>query len=63
MLNKVAPWDFLNIDIQEPSTLILPNAEKLQEEKLFELEAHPLVSAAIVREAAVYIRAIIDKLL
>jgi len=63
MLNKVAPWDLLNIDIKEPSTLILPNSEKLQEKKLFELEAHPLVSAATVREAAVYIRAIIDKLL
>jgi len=60
MLNRIAPWDVLNVNFQDPSTRILPNSEKLQENILFELEGHPLVPVEAMQEAATYIHATIN---
>jgi len=60
MINRIAPWDVLEVGFEEPSTRVLPNSEMLQESTLFELDCHPLVSIDIIHEASKYIRAIVE---
>ena len=60
MINRVAPWDVLNTIFDEPSKRVLPIADKLQENTLFELDGHPFVTFEIMHEAAAFIRAKVD---
>ena len=52
MINKIAPWDQLDLQYEEPQDLRLEISEKYQERLLFELEAHPLVEERMAARAA-----------
>ena len=51
MINNIAPWDISERNY-EPSSLRLVNSEKYQENLLFEIDCHPIVSESLVRQAA-----------
>lgn len=60
MPNHIAPWNLVDRLYDEPSTLILPNSEKFQEHRLYELDCHPLVPQEFVHFAGQYINSLVD---
>ena len=52
MVNNIAPWDNSAEDFIEPSCLQLLNSEEYQENRLFEIDCHPLVDEKTVIKAA-----------
>jgi len=52
MVNNVAPWDNSTKRFIEPSCLQLLNSEEYQENRLFEIDCHPLVDEKTVINAA-----------
>jgi perosamine synthetase len=61
MINNVAPWDNIVNQFVEPSYLQLDNSKKYQENLLFELECHPLVTEHLAAEAGRYLGNWIDQ--
>jgi len=52
MVNNIAPWDNSSKSFIEPSCLKLFNSEEYQENRLFEIDCHPLVDEKTVINAS-----------
>ena len=52
MPNEVTPWDCISSIYVEPKDRVLPVSIEFQEQRLFELDCHPLVSEYLVHQAA-----------
>ena len=61
MANNVAPWDNYVSSFVEPSCLKLLNSEEYQENRLFEIDCHPLVDEQTVKKAAHILSTLIEK--
>ena len=61
MINNIAPWDSAPDQFVEPSYLHLDNSKKYQENLLFELECHPLVSEQLAADAGRFLGHWIDQ--
>jgi len=55
MVNNIAPWDNSTKGFIEPSCLQLLNSEEYQENRLFEIDCHPLVDEKTVINAAYFL--------
>lgn len=55
MINKRAPWDYVYKDFKEPGLNILPVAENLQVNALFEMDGNPFVPASVMKKSADFI--------
>ncbi len=61
MINHVAPWDSITEKFTEPSSISLDISRMYQENLMFELECHPLVSEQMAADAGRYLSNFVDQ--
>ena len=61
MINLIAPWDHISESFIEPSMRSLENSQKYQENLLFEIDCHPIVTQQTVATAARFLSALADQ--